>query len=396
MFRIRMAGTLVAAVALAAAACSGEGGEIVTPDVPQDQAETPADATSTTSDDSSEASEVAEGDTPEGSATGSDEPDDAGSAGDRDDAAPTDAEALLAAATTQLDGRSARGEATIDLGPGFKFSTNFESDADGDLAVTVELPPGVDPEFPGGGDAAVRYVGGVIYVRPLVSAETLAELGVDEAWYVAELVAGGDPMSDAMGSAGGVMCVLPQSLQELSADCNPLGETGTFLEAASEAEIVGREDVRGTEATRVRFQVSLLDLVGEALGATPDTGEAGTTEGDGLDDGESNPFEEGFEQFFEFLDAGFEVDVWIDDENLIRRLTFDLASMFAGFAGADEEIPSNRLTFEFYDFDADISVDAPPPEAIIDDPDLLRGDDDYASGGSGGEYEPEYDDDGYN
>ena len=88
MFRVRMAGTLVAAVALLAAACSGEGGAIVTPDVPQDQAETPADATSTTPDDSSEASEVAEGDTPEGSAMGSDEPDDAGSAGDREDAAP--------------------------------------------------------------------------------------------------------------------------------------------------------------------------------------------------------------------------------------------------------------------------------------------------------------------
>ena len=396
MFRVRMAGTLVAAVALLAAACGGEGGAIVTPDVPQDQAETPADATSTTPDDSSEASEVAEGDTPEGSATGSDEPDDAGSAGDREDAAPADAEALLAAATTQLDGRSVRGEATIDLGPGVKLSTNFESDADGDLAVTVELPPGLDPEFPGGGDAAVRYVGGVIYVRPLVSAETLAELGVDEAWYVAEPAAGGDPMSSAMAPVGDVMCLFPQSLQEPLADCDPLAETGTFLEAASEAEIVGREDVRGTGATRVRFQISLLELVGEAFGGAPDAGEAGMPEGDDFDDGESDPFEEGFEQFFEFLDTGFEVDVWIDDENLIRRLTFDLASMLAGFAGPDEEIPSNRLTFEFYDFDADISVDAPPPEAIIDDPDLLRGDDDYASGGSGGEYEPEYDDDGYN
>ena len=373
MLRVRMAAMLLAAVALLAAACSGEGGEIVTPDVPQDQAETPADATSTTPDDSSEAGEVAEGDTPEGSATGSDEPDDADSAGDREDAAPADAEALLAAATTELDGRSARGEATIDLGPGVKLSTHFESDADGDLAVTVELPPGVDPQFPAGADGEVRYVDGVIYVRPPVPAETLAELGVDEAWYVAESVAGGDPMSGAMGSAGGVMCVLPQSPQELSADCDPLGETGTFLEAASEAEIVGREDVRGTEATRVRFQLSLLDLVGEALGGAPDTGEAGTPEGDGLDNGESDPFAEGFEQFFEFLDTGFEVDVWIDDENLIRRLTFDLASMFAGFAGPDEEIPSNLITLEFYDFDADISVDPPPPEAIIDDPDLLGG-----------------------
>ena len=83
--------------------------------------------------------------------------------------------------------------------------------------------------------------------------------------------------------------------------------------------------------------------------------------------------------------------MWIDDENLIRRLAFDLASLFAGLAGADAdvEVPSSLITLEFYDFDADISVEAPPPEAIVDDPDLLVGGDDYAYSE---EYEPEYDD----
>ncbi len=392
MFRARMAGILAATVVLVAAACSGENGETVT-DVPQDQAETPADATSATSDDSSEASDPAEGDTSEGSAADADEPDDPGSSEDREDAAPADPEdaapadpeTLLASATTQLDGRSVRGEAMIDVGPGVKLSTRFDSDADGDLAATVELPPGMDPQFPDGADAEVRYVSGIIYVRPSVPAETLAELGVDEAWYVAEPVGGSDPMIDAIGSAGGVMCVFSQSLDAPFDDCDPLGETGTLMEAASEAEIVGREDVRGTEATRVRFQVSLLDLVGEALGGAPDEGEAGTAEGDDPDGGDSDPFAEGFEQFF---DTGFEVDIWIDDENLIRRLTFDLASMFAGFAGPDDEVPSNLITLEFYDFDADISVDAPPPELIVDDPSLLRGD---SGGGSVVEpYDDEY------
>ena len=77
------------------------------------------------------------------------------------------------------------------------------------------------------------------------------------------------------------------------------------------------------------------------------------------------------------LDTGFEVEVWIDDEALIRRLTYDLASMFAGLAGPDEVIPSSLITVEFFDFDADISVDAPPPEAIVDE-DLLVGGDDYS------------------
>ena len=227
---------------------------------------------------------------------------------------------------------------------------------------------------------------GVVYVRPPASAEDLAELGVDEAWYVAEPAAAGDPMTQAMGSAG-VMCIFPQMLDEPLEDCDPVGETGAFLEAASEAEIVGREDLRGVETTRVRFLVSLLDLAGEDLGIEPDDDE--TSESGAFDDTASDPFAEGMEQIFGFLDAEFEVEVWIDDESLIRRLSFDLASLFAGIAGpeAAAEMPSSLISVEFYDFDADISVDAPPADAIVDE-DLLVGGDDYATSE---DFEPTYD-----
>ena len=396
MLRIRVAGMLVLAVALLAAACGDEAPEVSTsgepavqeegsaPDASSDDAE-PSSGQSAAPDQDDVSDAPGAGDE-DSAAVSSDGLDDAVSVGDSEDAAPVDVEALLASVTTQLDGRSVRGEATFDIGPGFKLSTNFESDADGDLAATVELPPGLDPEFPGGAEAEVRYVGGVTYVRPPVSAETLVDLGVDEAWYVAESAAGGDPMSDAMGSLGGVMCILPQSIDEPFAGCDPLGETGAFLEAASEAEIVGRQDVRGVEATRVRLLVTLRDLAGEALGALPGEGDAETSEGGVFDDSATDPFAEGLEQIFGFLDAGFEVEVWIDDENLIRRLAFDLSSLFAGLAGPEVEMPSNLITLEFYDFDADISVDAPPPEAIVDDPGVLQGDDDFASSE---EYEPE-------
>ena len=396
MLRIRVVGMLVLAVALLAAAC-GEA-DVVAGD-PQVEAGAPS-TTQAVPDESSATSDPAGEDVTEpsdaGDATGagSQSPDGVGSSEDGQDTAPVDVEALLASATTEFAGRSVRGEATVELAPGFELSTNFESDADGDVAVTVELPPGIDPEFPGGADAEVRYVGGVAYVRPPLPPETLAELGVDEAWYVAEPAAGGDPMGDAMGPAGGVMCMFPQAIGEPSADCDPLGETGAFLEAASEAEIVGREDVRGVETARVRFLVSLLDLVGEALGMEPDEDDAQTSEGV-FDDTASDPFAEGLDQIFGFLDADLEAEVWIDDENLIRRLTFDLASLFAGFVGADAdvEVPSSLITLEFYDFDADISVEAPPPEMIVADPGLLLGDDDYASSER---YEPEYDDDASN
>ena len=379
MFRLRMAGILVAAVALLAAACGEDdvvvepSPEVEAPATTQPLAEEPPPA-------DPEEADVAEPDVADsgGAATAdSEDSDDAVSTGGGGDAAPADAEALLASATTQLGGRSVRGEASIELAPGFELSTSFESETEGDLAVTVELPPGMDPEFPGGADAEVRYVGGVVYVRPPASAGDLAELGLDEAWFVAEPAAAGDPMAQAMGSAG-VMCIFPQMADAPSADCDPLGDTGLFVEAASEAEIVGREDVRGVGATRVRFLVSLLDLAGEELGIEPDDGEA--DEDGAFDDTASDPFAEGMEQIFGFLDAEFEVEVWIDDESLIRRLSFDLASLFAGIAGpeAAAEMPSSLIAIEFYDFDADISVDAPPPDAIVDE-DLLTGGDDFAT-----------------
>lgn len=382
MFRLRIAGVL-AVVALLAAACGDDGGEVATPDEPQDQVETTTTAAGG-SDDSSAADGTDASDTVSTTtAVASDGPDDEG-------AAPVDAGALLASATTVLNGRSVRGEANVELAPGFEFSTSFESDADGDLAVSVELPPGMDPEFPGGVDAEMRYVGGAVYVRPAVTAETLAELGVEEAWYMAESIPGGDPISEAMGSAGGVMCAFPQMLDAPVGDCDLLGETGAFLEAASEPEIVGREDVRGVEATRVRFQVSLMDLAGDAFGQALGTDDGEGSDGAFFDENSSDPFAEGMEEFFALLDTGFDVEVWIDDEGLIRRLAFDLASMFAGLAGEDAgaEMPSSLVTLEFYDFDADISVDAPSPEAIVNE-DLLVGGDDYATTE---EYEP-YDDD---
>ena len=377
MLRIRTIGSLVLTVALLAAACGGDDAAVGDPPVE-------AEAPSTTQAPAAEPSEA--GDPADPDVAEPVEEDASGSEPEgTDDAAPADAEALLASATTQLDGRSVRGEATIELAPGFGLSTSFESDADGDLAAAVELPPGFDPEFPAGASAEMRYVGGAAYVRPPVPAEILAELGLDEAWYVIEPAATGDPMAQAIGSVG-VTCIFPQMGAEPAADCDPLGETSIFLEAASGAEVVGREDVRGVEATRVRFGVSLLDLAGEDLGIGSDDGE--TSDGGVFDDTASDPFAEGIEQIFGFLDAEFEVEVWIDDESLIRRLSFDLASLFAGIAGPEAalEMPSSLITLEFYDYDADISVEAPPPELIVDS-DLLVGGDDYATSE---EFEPSY------
>ncbi len=385
MLRIRSAMTLLAALVLAGAACGD--GDTVAAVSQQPEAE----ATVTTqagpddaSEDRSDAAAAEDG----VEAVVPDAQDGAAPADEGPDAPPVDAGALLAAAVTQLDGRSVRGEAALELAPGFALTAAFDSDAEGDLAAVTELPPGMAPEFPGGAEFETRYVGGTVYARPPVRAEVLAGLGLEEAWYVDDPAMTADPAAQAMGAAGGAMCIFSQADGGAFEDCDPLGEAGDFLEYSRDPEIVGREDVRGVETTRVRFLASLLDLIGEGLGMVPGGGDAGASEGGAFDDTASDPFAEGLEQILGFLDAGIQVEVWIDDDNLIRRLTFDLASLVAGIADGDggAEMPSSLITLEFYDYDADISVVAPPPASIVD-PSLILDVDDYAASG-------EHDDEG--
>ena len=368
------------AAVLVASACTDEAGEVVTVADPQVQVETtaPDDSPGDAGDAGDEPSDAVD---PDGSSDGGevDEPEatttaaapvDDGDAG----AGDVDAAALLASAQTRLDGRSVRGEASFGDPavpiPAATLRAGFEVDADGDLAVTFELPAGFDPELPDGGVGETRYVDGVTYVRPVISDEMAAELGVGdgEAWYIADLEAVEDPTVEMLGAAGGIMCVFPQ--MEAPLDCDPLAETLTLFEAAHEAEVVGREEVRGVQTTRIRFQAALSAM---AADMAPD-GESVSPEGEGSED-------EVFGDFFGLMDASLAAEVWLDDEGLIRRLTIDLFSIFAGLADPDDaETPSILVTLEFYDFGADISVDAPPPETIVDNPGPFQ-----ISGGSGGE-----------
>ena len=373
-------------VVLVASACTDEAGEVMTAEDPQVQVETPdPDDSSSGAEDSGDQPDADDaGDSSDAVDDGAPEPD--GSTDAVDDGAPEpdgstdatdtpadvvspeagDAEALLAAATTQLAGRSVRGEATLALpaeagSPG-ALSARFEFDADGDLAVTVELPPGMDPEFPEGGDAEVRYVGGEQYIRPPTGTE--AQGG--PTWFIAEAGMAGQPgPEDQLG----LLCVFPQMADAPAADCDPLAEAASLVSAASDAVVVGREEVRGVQTTRVGFRVSLLDLAGDALGAAPDSGDS-----EGFDS-------EGIAGAFEEMLSGLAMDVelWIDDDTLIRRMSLDLATLLMGFVGEEADMPQFLLTLEFYDFDADISVEAPPPESVTDDPSTLLSDGDSAT-----------------
>lgn len=106
----------------------------------------------------------------------------------------------------------------------------------------------------------------------------------------------------------------------------------TMLRAASsETERVGEEDVRGSSTVRYRLTVDceLADL--ECEGAAL-------------------------------------VEVWIDDDGLVRRI------------GLDDD--SGTGTFEFFDFGADVDVEPPPADEVVSEDEV------FASEGSSSSFGP--------
>ena len=66
---------------------------------------------------------------------------------------------------------------------------------------------------------------------------------------------------------------------------------------------------------------------------------------------------------------------WIDDSDLVRRLSIDFGSLFGamGEAFGDDaddlpaDMPGLLQVIDFYDYDADISIEAPPADQIMGD-----------------------------
>ena len=280
---------------------------------------------------------------------------------------PVDAVALLAEGSSVLAGRAVRGVATIAIPEiegevPVELSSRFESDADGDLSVRIEFEPGMDPQFPDGGVAEIRYAGREAYVRTTGAADAPAvvEASVDadgrSAWFVAASESSGDPRwSEGIAA---LLCVLPQSNPEVSWDCDPLSSVAALLATASEAKVAGRDTIREVPTTKVAFRVPLTGLYPASF--VDDLEETLETRGDAL-------ASEDFEQLAEFL-RGIAAEAWIDGSGLVRRLVLDFLSA--------------QFIVEFHDFDADIAVDAPPPQQVAGE--LPRFDYGARGGGSSG------------
>jgi hypothetical protein len=119
-----------------------------------------------------------------------------------------------------------------------------------------------------------------------------------------------------------------------------------FLRAAGGAiETVGTEELRGTTTTHYRVTVDLAEY--EKLVPESEREELGTMAGDLLE-------ESGL--------AELPVDIWLDEEGLVRRL----AMSFSGTQPGTTEKVDGSMTFELWDYGEQLDIELPPPAQVVE------------------------------
>jgi hypothetical protein len=118
---------------------------------------------------------------------------------------------------------------------------------------------------------------------------------------------------------------------------------------SGDIETVGTEDVRGTPTTHYRATLDLRDL--------GDLAPSGQGSGSGQDFGAM------FDQLFEQAGLGdMPLDVWIDDERLLRKVE---ASFSMSPEGESEKLEAS-MSFELYDYGVEVDVTPPPADQVAD------------------------------
>ena len=217
----------------------------------------------------------------------------------------------------EMNGVPGAGDVTID-GEG-------AMDFDRHLAVmTMDIP-----DFGTGvsGEAEIRIVGSVMYMRMPLPEEAANELG-GKSWFSIDL--------REAGKAAGI-----DVSQQMWSDPR---QTLAMLEGVSgEITVVGEEEVRGVDTTHYHADVDLRKAIESA--------------GDVIDP-------EVFSQFTEQLGmTSIPVDVWVDGENQVRRMEMTMT-----MPNTDTRILART---ELHDFGTDVDVSPPPADDVMDMTDLM-------------------------
>lgn len=199
----------------------------------------------------------------------------------------------------------------------FEFSLDMSGFA---AALGEEMPPGFEDAF---GVMEIRQIGDVAYMRfPLFS----LFLGPDVEWI--EI-----PAEEASSTAGGFGAATP---------ANPSDFLAAFEEADADIVEIGPEQVRGIDTMRYLVTFDMEKLLEQA---TPE--ERAELEAQG-----PLPFDE------------LPMDLWIGaDDGLIYKYVMDIDGATVP-AAPGEGFDRMVMTFEMYDYGADIVVEAPPADQI--------------------------------
>ncbi|HYH59047.1 MAG TPA: hypothetical protein VD790_07475 [Thermoleophilaceae bacterium] len=144
---------------------------------------------------------------------------------------------------------------------------------------------------------------------------------------------------------------LQRAQEELGIDMSQFPQVGNdptktleYMRTAGEVEEIGEEDVRGTPTTHYSATVDFEkypELVPEDKRAAA---------------------EESIEKLIDLVgESKFPVEVWIDDDDLVRRMKMEMPMNIPG-AGEIEM----TIDYELYDFGVEADLEPPPAEDVVD------------------------------
>lgn len=266
---------------------------------------------------------------------------------ERPDPSELSARELVIAAMNADFAESSRGSATTDGGEAGSATTEYEVDEHGNTRATTyqQLIPG-DPDSLGMYE--LLLVDDALYMRISVPDGLLDESGseIPDGWLPDGWMTAGRETMELFGISCGPP--LPGSALDSEA-CAPPNDLSGMADFVLEAAIVGNEPVRGVETIRVRTALDFKSLMEAALG--------NDTDGSFLD------------LVIAMMPSEVPIELWVDDDLRVHRVSMDvtpnLEALEEELGEEIDEVPGTIIVMDFYDFGADIVIEAPPPGEIV-------------------------------
>ena len=261
---------------------------------------------------------------------------------DRPDPSELTARELVIATMSLQVSESSRAFATTDVGDAMSETSEYEIDAYGNTrTVTYQQSVPGDPDS--WSFHEVLIVDDVGYIRLTIPEELLgeSEIEIPDGW----MTMGRETME-----LFGVSCGPPVPGSALDSEsCVPPNDLSGMTDFVLEAAIVGRESVRGVETIRVQSALDFKSLMEAALG----------------DDSV-----EGFmDLVVAVMPSEIPIELWVDDDFRVHRMKMDitpnLEALGEELGEEGDEVSTVIVEMHFYDFGADITIEAPPAEEIV-------------------------------